>query len=82
VSSTGQFWVAMAGIIATFITTVLGMVLSRNRTNVVSAKVDDVHTLVNSNLTAAQDRNEQLTAALTAGNVNVPISPAVPPQAS
>ena len=77
-----QFWLAMAGIIATFVTTLLGMILNRNRTNAVSAKVDDVHTLVNSNLTVAQNRNEQLTAALTAGNVNVPVSPAVPPQAS
>jgi hypothetical protein len=34
--------------------------------------VADVHTAVNSNLTLQQERNEQLTAALTAGGVVVP----------
>jgi hypothetical protein len=41
----------------------------------VKQDVADVHTAVNSNLTVQQDRNEQLTAALTASNIAVPNSP-------
>lgn len=39
------------------------------------AEVKDVHTAVNSNLTASQDRNAQLTATLTENSIVVPQVP-------
>lgn len=51
----------------TIVTLILGFLSQRKQGN-------QIHTAVNSNLTQAQNRNEQLTAALTASNIDVPIS--------
>jgi hypothetical protein len=56
-------------------TLICGYLSLRAKNNVVETKVDDVHTLVNSNLTAIQDRAVQLTATLTEHNIPVPPPP-------
>jgi len=53
--------------------------LEQRKTNVhvnaVNDKVEVVRQDVNSNLTASQNRNEQLTARLTASGIDVPETP-------
>ena len=67
--------VTLAGIVVGY----LKLRLEQRKTNVhvsaVSDKVEVVRQDVNSNLTTAQNRNEQLTAQLTASGIAVPETP-------
>jgi hypothetical protein len=59
----------------TIVGLIIGYLSLRAKNQGLLNKVDDVHTLVNSNLTTAQDRNAQLTATLTAAAIPVPPTP-------
>lgn len=67
-----------ASIISGVVTIATVLITSYFGNKKVSGKVDDVHAAVNStseSLVNSQARTEQLTAALTANNVDVPVSP-------
>jgi hypothetical protein len=61
-------WVVLAGIIITFVTSVAGLAGLRR-------KVQEVHVLVNSQLTTVLERVTQLTGSLEAAGIDVPDPP-------
>lgn len=67
----------LTGLVALFtaITTLALFLLGRRKVKVIEEKVDEVHVLVNSRLTAVLDRVDQLTEAMEASNLPVPDAP-------
>lgn len=61
-------WLVLAGILVTFVTSVVGFLSTRR-------KVAEVHVLVNSQLHDVLDRVSQLTVTLEAAGVDVPDAP-------
>jgi hypothetical protein len=61
-------WLVFAGILVTFLTSVVGFLSTRR-------KVAEVHVLVNSQLHDVLDRVAQLTGALEHAGVDVPPKP-------
>ena len=61
----------LAGLVLTFATALLGFLQSRRNT----ARIGEVHVLVNSQLHAVLDRVEQLKGTLTAAGIDVPDKP-------
>jgi hypothetical protein len=61
-------WVVLAGIVITFVTSVVGFMSTRR-------KVAEVHVLVNSQLHDVLDRVAQLTLTLEGAGVDVPDPP-------
>jgi hypothetical protein len=71
-------WVVLAGLVVTFCTALLGFVQSRQN----AARIQQVHILVNSNLTKVMDRlgieqtrTAQLKDSLSRAGVDVPARP-------
>jgi hypothetical protein len=54
------------------------VVMARRNRNAVIKAVVEVHTIVNSAMTALKERNEQLVKALQASGVKIPSSPKDP----
>lgn len=70
--------VELATSLAILMTAIITLVVAwtgRKKVKAVEEKVDEVHVLVNSRLTAVLDRVEQLTQALEAENMPVPEPP-------
>jgi hypothetical protein len=61
-------WLVLAGVVVTFVTSVIGFLSTRR-------KVAEVHVLVNSQLHDVLDRVSQLTVTLEAAGVDVPDPP-------
>jgi hypothetical protein len=66
-----QNWYALAGIILTFLTALLGWLKSRKN----GKQIAEVHILVNSQLTTVIARAAQLVTVLEDNNVPVPDAP-------
>jgi hypothetical protein len=64
-------WYVLAGLILTFLTSLVGWLQSRRNTS----RIGDVHVLVNSNLKAMTARVAQLTGALEKAGTEVPPEP-------
>jgi hypothetical protein len=72
-------WLVFAGIVLTFLTSVVGFLQSRQnkaKIKVVDTKVEGVHVLVNSQHDDLVDRVTQLTETLERADVEVPDPPA------
>jgi hypothetical protein len=67
----GASWGALAGLLLTFLTALLGYLQSRRN----AAKIAEVHILVNSQLADTVARVAQLTDTLTAAAVEIPDPP-------
>jgi hypothetical protein len=64
-------WLVLAGIVITFITSVVGLAATRGNRQ----KIAEVHVLVNSQLHAVLSRVDQLKETLQAAGVDVPDPP-------
>ena len=64
-------WPELAVVILTFLTALTGYVQTRRNT----AKISEVHVLVNSQLTAVVDRVAQLTGTLRDAGLDIPPEP-------
>jgi hypothetical protein len=67
-------WIVLAGAVLTFGTALAGFIQSRRNT----AKISEVHVLVNSQLQSVMDRVAQLTSVLEHAGVDVPPEPGMP----
>jgi len=67
-------WFILAGLIVTFLTTLVGYLQSRRNTK----KIGQVHVLVNSQLNTVLARVAQLSKALTDSGTDVPPAPEKP----
>lgn len=74
-TGTETFIAAIVGQAVTVILAYIGYLKVTRSVTGVKSDVQVVHDAVNSNLTVAQNRNEQLTSALTAAAIPVPKSP-------
>jgi hypothetical protein len=68
-------WLSFAGIVITFLTSVVGWLSTHRKVNAVKTDVEVVHGLVNEQHDILVARKDQLQSALVAADVPVPPKP-------